>query len=247
MTVKDGLVWYWDLDSADASIVDQHSGLSLSRIGTTTTVTGGAPDGGNCVSVGNGVGKYRNSSVPKTISYENGFSANVWVYSTSDSSVGNWLISHRNDASLSPNNQYFQVAARFLGASDVASIPSAGGAVYRSAVASPAGVQNQWQMLTVVDTGTTTHLYRNGVLLASDSTTLSTRDTGAASFSIGGESWNSLINSATTHRGRLSMAGVWDRPLTADEITWLYNSGAGRRYASLRYGRRRGYSGSYGL
>lgn len=238
MTVKDGLVWYWDLDSADAAIVDQHSGLSLSRVGTTTTVTNGAPDGGNCVSVGNGVGKYRNSSVPKTVNYDAGFSLNIWAYSTSDSSVGNWLISHRNDASLLPNNHYFQLVARIFDNTDYAGVASSAGATYRNAIASPALAQNQWHMFTVVDNGATTSLYRNGELAATGSTTLTTRDTGAAAFSIGGESWVAGINASTNHRGRVSMAGVWDRPLTADEITWLYNSGAGRRYNSLQFGER---------
>lgn len=237
MTVKDGLVWYWDLDSADAAIVDQHNGLSLSRVGTTTTVTGGAPDGGNCISVGNAVGKYRNSSVAKTINYDVGFSVNIWAFSTGQSFFGNWLINHRNNPSNLPDNRYFQLVARPVASPDSADVWAPADSV-RSAAASPAAGIDQWVMFTLVDNGSSTQLYRNGVLVATSSTTLATRNTGPASFGIGGSSWDSGVEANLNHRGRVSMAGVWDRPLTADEVTWLYNSGAGRRYNSLQFGER---------
>ena len=33
--------------------------------------------------------------------------------------------------------------------------------------------------------------------------------------------------------GRLDQVGVWKRVLTADERTWLYNSGNGRSYTEI--------------
>mgnify|MGYP000143110398 FL=1 len=249
MTVKNGLVWYWDLDSADAAVVDQHSGLSLSRVGTTTTVTGGAPDGGNCISVGNATGKYRNSSVAKTINYDAGFSVNVWAFSTADSSIGNWLVSHRNDASLLPNNHYFQMVARLFDNTEFGGVAASAGSTYRNAIAGPALAQNQWHMFTLIDDGTTTFFYRNAALAAYSSTALDSRDTGSAAFSLGGESWVASVNAGTNHRGQIAMAGVWSVPLSSESITWLYNGGAGRRYAALTRGgsRRRRYSGRAGL
>jgi hypothetical protein len=67
-TLLTDLVWYWDLSSADATITDQHSGLSLSRVGTTITESTGGPDGGPCINFGAAAGKYRNASVAKTVS-----------------------------------------------------------------------------------------------------------------------------------------------------------------------------------
>lgn len=249
MSLLNNLVWYWDLGSADASIVDQHSGLTLSRVGSTSTVSGGAPDGGNCISVGSATGKYRNSSVPKTVNYDSGFSVNIWAFSTADSSIGNWLISHRNDASSLPNNHYFQMVARLFDSTEFGGVAASGGATYRNAIASSALAQNQWHMFTLTDDGSTTNFYRNGTLAASSSTTLTTRDTGAAALSIGGESWVATVNSSTNHRGRISMAGVWSISLSTENISWLYNGGSGRRYAALTRGgsRRRRYSGSHGL
>lgn len=250
MSLRTGLVWWWDLDSAGATITDQHSGLVLTRIGTTTTVSGGAPDGGNCISVGDAAGKYRNSSVAKTISYENGFSANIWAYSTAASTIGNWLLSHRNNPENLPDNRYFQMVTQRSTGGEVVSVFDQSGASRFVQTGFPQTAINQWSMFTIVDDGTETKLYRNGELVGTSTTTLGTRNTGSAPFAVGGDSWNSSVSFEVNHRGRVSMSGVWDRPLTISAIAWLYNGGDGRRYSALpNYSqtRRRRYAGSYGL
>lgn len=233
--VKDGLVWWWDLNSADATITDQHSGLVLTRHQTPTTVVGGAPDGGDCISFGTAQGKYRNASVPKTIAYERGFSANCWAFSTSFSTFGNRLINHRD---IAAPNWYFQMGVVHPAIGDWGEVFSAGGTIRSASSGVPASPLNTWVMLTYVDNGTTSYLYRNGVLIATGSTTIGALSTANAPFAIGGHAWQTINDSQLDHRGRMSMAGVWDRPLTADEITWLFNSGAGRRYNTLTFGER---------
>lgn len=247
MSLLNNLVWYWDLASADASIVDQHSGLALSRIGATSTITGGAPDGGNCISVGNATGKYRNSSVAKTVNYDAGFSANIWAYSTADSSFGNFVINHRNDGSNPPDNRYFQIFVRASSNTDEAWVLNT--TQQRVALVSPTAAQNQWVMFTLVDDGSTAVLYRNGTQVGTGTTTLSSRNTGAAAFAIGGDAWVGSISASTNHRGRLAMAGVWSVALSNESVAWLYNSGLGRRYSELTRGtsRRRRHAGGYGL
>jgi len=230
-TLLTDLVWYWDLSSADATITDQHSSLALSRVGTTTTESTGGPDGGPCINFGAAAGKYRNASVAKTVSYDDGYTVNIWVRSTADPPAGeyNLGISHRNAGSP----LYFQawVRATFSGFSgDRGFTFDDSGAVRGPGVSSFA--LNSWQMLTLRDTGTTTELYRNGVLVATSATALGTRSTAAAAFGIGGSSWNSTM-SAVDHRGQLAMAGVWNEPLSQAAITALYNGGNGRRYADL--------------
>lgn len=234
VNLLDSLVWYWDLDSADATITDQHSGLTLSRIGTTTTVTGGAPDGGNCISVGTSAGKYRNASVAKTVNYDDGYTVNIWGYSTSRSLRFNILIMHRIDTG---EPMYFQLQSQDSFAASPAIVDSAvtwqsAASGLRLANANPAGSQNAWHMLTLRDTGTATEIYRDGVFIASSNTNITTRDTAAATFSIGGD-WTTGASTIFSHRGRVSMAGVWDRPLSAAEILQLYNFGAGLRYSAL--------------
>jgi len=221
------LVWYWDLSSADATITDQHSGLTLSRIGTTTTDATGGPDGGPCISFGNAAGKYRNASVAKTISYDDGYTVNIWVRSTASGSVLNMAVNHR----ALTGSLYFQLLARRANGNDQAFTIDATPA---NRIAQNAQESlNTWQMLTLRDTGTTTELYRNGVLVATSSTVLGARSTAAAEFAIGGEAWNGTIDGALNHRGQLAMAGVWNEPLSQSAITALYNSGAGRRYSDL--------------
>jgi len=231
-TLLTDLVWYWDLSSADATITDQHSGLSLSRVGTTTTESTGGPDGGPCINFGAAAGKYRNASVAKTVSYDDGYTVNIWVRSTGSSGTGNWVIAHRGNAPFTAGDRYFQCIVRssFDSGSDLTQSIDASDAV-RSAFISQEPL-NTWQMLTLRDTGTSTELYRNGILLATNTTSLGARYTGNAPFMIGGE-WNATVASGTNHRGQLAMAGVWNEPLSQAAMTALYNGGNGRRYANL--------------
>jgi hypothetical protein len=229
-TLLTDLVWYWDLSSADATITDQHSSLALSRVGTTTTESTGGPDGGPCINFGAAAGKYRNASVAKTVSYDDGYTVNIWARSTGTSTTGNWLVNHRNDPASIPDNRYFQLGARAASSDFISSFDAANTA--RSAIASQAALDT-WQMLTVRDTGTVTELYRDTLLVATASTAIGTRATGAAAFAIGGNSWQAAINTFLNHRGQLAMAGVWNEPLSTAAITALYNGGNGRRYADL--------------
>jgi hypothetical protein len=86
-------------------------------------------------------------------------------------------------------------------------------------------------MLTLIDTGTVTNIYRNASLVGTASTSLGARSTGSAPFAIGGNAWST--NPPLDLRGRLAMAGVWNAPLSAAAIIDLYNGGAGKRYATL--------------
>jgi hypothetical protein len=225
-TLLTDLVWYWDLSSADATITDQHSGLALTRVGTTTTESTGGPDGGPCINFGSAAGKYRNASVAKTVSYDDGFTFNIWSISTGTSTTGNWLASHRNAGAPF----YFQAYARVSSVDGCDVFDNSGSA---RTVSNSQAALNTWQMLTLRDTGTTTELYRNGSLVATSSTALGARSTAAASFAIGGTSWNATMQPGTDHRGQLAMAGVWNEPLSQAAITALYNGGNGRRYADL--------------
>jgi hypothetical protein len=228
INLKSNLVWWWDLSAADATITDQHSGLSLSQIGTTTTDATGGPDGGPCISFGDAAGKYRNASVAKTVSYDDGFTCNIWVRSTGSSSSGNLCFNHR-DLSVG-SGLYWQILARRVTTDDGVAFDAAN--TSRSAQASQAAL-NTWQMLTLRDTGGETELYRNAELVATSSTSLGARRTAAMGLAIGGAAWNDLLAAAVTHRGQLAMAGTWSEPLTAEQIAELYNAGSGLRYADL--------------
>lgn len=251
MSLLTDLVWYWDLSSADASITDQHSGLTLTRIGTTTTDSTGGPDGGPCINFGNAAGKYRNASVAKTVSYDDGYTVNLWARSTAVTLANgaNFVFSHRN--ALPPLYSQIVVRSALSGiyGDFGSSVDNAN--TFRIAITTQEAL-NVWQMLTLRDTGTATELYRNGSLVGSSSAALGARSTGAALFSIGGNSWEAdNVNPALNHRGQLAKAGVWNVPLTELQIATLYNAGNGLDYAYLSSStiqtRRRRDLGGYGL
>lgn len=222
-----GLQWYWDLDTAGATENDLHNGLALTKSGTVTVSSGGGPDGGDCIDVGSAAGCYANASVARTIDTAAGFSVSIWAYSTADSSTGNWLISHRDST---VTTAHWQIAARRSTNIDNANTWEATGTV-RLASASETSA-NAWHMFTLVDDATSLRLYVDGVLAGTDATSLGARDSSARPFAIGAQSWSTGA-AAGRHNGRLAMAGVWGVPLDTDQITALYNGGAGLRYAAL--------------
>jgi hypothetical protein len=229
-TLLTDLQWYWDLSSADATITDQHSGLALTRVGTTTTESTGGPDGGPCINFGAAAGKYRNASVAKTVSYDDGYTVNLWVRSTGTSSLANFIFSHRNE--IAPFYSQIFVRSSISGLTGDVGFTLDNAGAFRSPGVSQEAL-NTWQMLTLRDTGTTTELYRNGSLVATSSTVLGARSTAAAAFAIGGTSWELNPTTFLNHQGQLAMAGVWNEPLSQAAITALYNGGNGRRYADL--------------
>jgi len=231
MSLLSTLQWYWDLSAADASIVDQHNGLSLSKVGTTTTSSTGGPDGGPCIDFGAAAGKYRNASVAKTVSYDDGYTVNIWVRPTGTSASTSFVCVHRANPPIVAGGLYWQIQTRQVATSSdrlqtLDSVPA-----FRTGSATQ-GAVNTWQMMTLRDTGTTTEYYRNGVLVGSSSDSLGARSTSAAPFALGGE-WNDTILDSTAFRGQLAMAGVWNEPLSQSNITRLYNGGMGRRYDDL--------------
>jgi hypothetical protein len=223
MSLLTNLVWWWDLSSATTTIADQQSGLTLTSDGVNapTINATGAPDGGACLNFS--FSRYR-ATVPRTINYNDGFSANIWVRSTGTSSVFNGAMMHRNQAT----QWYWQITARGNGLDSVFGGDAA--SVYRNPT-NTAGALNTWQMLTLVNDATSMRLYRNAGLVATDSTTLGVRHTENAAFAIGSQSWLGQID--TWHIGQLAMAGVWSKGLTESELSQLYNNGIGRRYSAL--------------
>jgi hypothetical protein len=81
-----------------------------------------------------------------------------------------------------------------------------------------------WRHFVVTSDGSTVSMYVDNVLSDADSI-LGTPNSSASAFRIGS-------NDAGTHYidGDVDEVGIWDRVLTDDEITELYNAGAGLAY-----------------
>ena len=224
MSLLTGLHWWWDLAATGATITDQVNGLVLTRNGTVTTDASGGPGGGGCCDFGNSLGSFSNASVARPFNYGLGVSVNIWFNVTS-TAVNQWLINHRAGV---PNAIHFQSliqTGNYFTA--VTSSVGTGAAVGPLSVPS----LNAWHMLTFTDDGTTMTAYLNGVSAGTASTAgLGVRSALAAPFAIGTSSWD--LNFARV-KGKLAMAGVWSAVLTGANVTSLYNSGAGKRYAEL--------------
>jgi len=222
MSLLTGLHWWWDLAASAATITDQHNGLSLTRAGTVTTDASGGPGGkGSCDF---NAGWFLNASVARPFNYKLGSSFNCWFHSAS--TAGNqWIINHRSN---SVGGVYWQ---SFVSSSNASAniFDSAINAATVGPIAVPS--LNTWHMLTITDNGTIATGYMNGVSFGTASTAaLGPFGTANAPFAIGVAAWNTGFG---RYIGKLAMAGVWSVPLTAANITSLYNGGAGVNYAGL--------------
>lgn len=231
-TLKNGLIWYWDLNASAATITDSHSRLALTRTGTINTLTAGAPDYGSCVEFPASpaaVAYFRNSSVARQTAYLDTFTANIWAMDYAISSTGNLYISHRNQTA---NAEYFSLAT-------VAGTPNIiSGGFFNSVptVFNPtftAQPLNTWNMITLVKHSHQIDMYVNTEQVSQAPVFEGTVSANSAALSLGIASWASALTLPFQHQGRLFGAGVWGRALKNPEIVALYNSGYGRRYENL--------------
>lgn len=226
-TLKNGLIWYWDLAESLATITDQHSRLVLTRSGTINTLLDGAPDRGSCIEIptgSTGTDVFRNASVASQVFYRDTYSVNIWVMNYSISAIYNSHIAHR---AVVANGDYYVMYSNSLtnGISYYNSVPTELATVF------PAQPFNTWIMMTLVRHSYQFDLYINGEQVSQTGLFTGTTGVNAAPLAIGNASWTPQAN--FQHRGRLFGAGVWGRALKNPEIVALYNSGFGRRYENL--------------
>jgi hypothetical protein len=225
--LKSSLLYYWDLDNgALNTITDSVSGLVLNRFGgTINTLLNAAPDGLSCIEMTTG-GYYINNSVPPISGYNNYFTYNVWVYSYSQSGIGNWAISHRSNGT---NDLYIQILSYVNGTAEADFFTNTGVFYNFQAIQ-----LNTWYMVTAIRRGEILELWINGKIVTAFIQAVITGPTNtlSAAFSIGSPSWIPG-NTSFVHRGRLFATGVWNKALSKDEIVFLYNNGRGRRFNNL--------------
>jgi hypothetical protein len=90
-----------------------------------------------------------------------------------------------------------------------------------------------WHHIVMTYDGTTNSVYVDGTLADADSGSLGTFDTNALPFSIGTISWDKGATGTTAYTGKMANFGIYDYPLSTDDVSFLYNSGTGRAYADL--------------
>jgi hypothetical protein len=102
-----------------------------------------------------------------------------------------------------------------------------------SVLTGPSVVLGAWNHLTIVFDGTNLTMYGNGVAGTPVAMPAAIQNTAnPLSIGLAGANNSQYLN------GRVAAFGLWKRALTASEVTALFNSGAGRTYASLDSGLR---------
>lgn len=230
-TLLNGLQAYWDMSEASLPIVDEVSSItSTGTVGSTavnmqqTGINGYCANfnylptygSGQRIIVGDDLCLYGNTSV------------SLWFYLTSTDNDAFCMIHNNNGGTQ--NRGYFLftggvgggVAARVYNSSG--SYVETDSASYTPSWTVPS--VNTWYNYVFVADGTNITIYVNNTL----------RSQSAFAYSIDYGSDSVLIiggrDSANgwTFNGRLDEIAIWNRALTTDEITEIYNSGAGKFY-----------------
>jgi hypothetical protein len=215
MALETNLVSYWKFDSDATDSVGTNDG----------TVTGATNTTGK---IGNGYSFNGSSDYITTSSFDltenSSFSISVWV--KLNSITNRMIFVGAQDAPISNGGIYFGK-------------PAGGGYEFRTYDGSSDGLYSTLGLSWSTDTwyhvvgtcdgsGTGVYkFYRNGILIATSGTV--EIDTGSDALAIG-----SLISSGTTPGlytdGVIDEVGLWNRALTAQEVSDLYSQGRGTTY-----------------
>jgi hypothetical protein len=221
--LKSTLLHYWNCDTDAATMNDLHGSINLTKTGAAGSVSNVAPDGGACfINAENSY--YRNASVPKIAAYDNDVTLNCWVFTASATAFGRGVMEHVNSGATVV--YYLFRIARTTENADRWDFRNSSNTAVRIDV-SPYESIEKWNMFTGVKTKTGVKLYINGVLSGSQSGDLSTVQSGNGILTVG------AFFGGTGIQQRTFAAGIWEGELTQQQITALYNSGQGKRYAAL--------------
>lgn len=230
MALRDNMLGYWDLGEVSGNRADATgNGETLTDANTVAS----ASDGGITVAdfeSANTEYLYRTDTLG---AYNNTFTYSFWIKHESLPSAGNLFnyISHQiENGSLDMLNQ--------IDISNTAGVYSLRAFNnYQSTSYTWTGVSTgTWYHIVVViaynTSSTGIKIYLNGTNVANASSDVGrSQGTTASDFSIG-RYWDLGGNSLSRYvDGLMKFVGLWNRGLSADEITSLYNSGSGLNYA----------------
>lgn len=226
MALADSLISFWPLDEASGNAIDAHSTNDLTETGGTIG-TGTGPDAGTARDCEADDTEYFEIADNADLSFGNeDFSFAIWYKPESEDAFGargllskGWAVGDGN-AEYSLYHEGSSDRFKFTVRSDAISTGTA------TADTLGAASTGTWYFLVAVHDSVNNLLKISGNGGAFDTTSFSTgcQDKSNA-FRIG--------EAGSTSRyadGLFAYCGVWGRVLTSDEVTELYNSGAGRDY-----------------
>ena len=227
----EGLVAYWDMQESSGAIVDEVASLtSTGTVGSTAIeysmagILGNSLEfnylptygGGQRIIVGDDVIQPANISV------------SLWFYLTSTDADAFCMIHNTNPGTQ--NRGYYFITGG-VGGGVAARVYNSSG-TYVEVDSDPSWEvpsANTWYHAVFVADGTNLTVYVNGVQRAQSAFAYDISYGADATLIIGGRD----SANGWTMNGRLDEIGMWNRALTTDEITALYNSGSGLSYSSF--------------
>ncbi len=218
---EDGLVAYWDGDSVTGNCYADEMGLytTVNASGTVTCQNDGKV--GRAINF-TGVNGVLNASRAGTVT-PTAFSFVAWVKPGAVGTTEEVFLAGGANSATSwffytdtyGGASYQRIRYRFHNGTE--SGPADSGVSLTN---------NTWAFWSVTYDGTTSKLYKDGVLVYNETNASAALRTVNNSFFIGGAFNGGTFTSQVN--GAMDEVGVWWRALTADEITLLYNGGAGR-------------------
>ena len=234
---------WWDLDNLTTGLDDIGSkagtnDMTLTTVGTPVTDTGDAPDGTSDSVRFPNVTDYLETSAEKAWDGTSGaMSVSVWTKIETIGSVFAAIISWRDEAAADDRLLDFRVnnsspdVGRFIVFDDGATEDNV------SALATTAsGAGAGWvHMVGVFDGTDTATIYVNAVSEGTDTDASfeSLESTATMPFRIGNVAFNPTPSTTFRLGGNVNSFGLFDAALTQDDITALYNSGAGGYYSDF--------------
>ena len=227
-TLLNGLVSYWKLDDL--------SGLALDSLGLNDGTVVGATQGaagkiGTSYSF-DGVDDYINiDNVINDLASTTSGTWSAWVKPVDATPAGSEIFINFGDTNRNENLQlYITSNGKLNGFYRIAGVSQ-----WFLLTSASAFSDNTWTHIAIIHNGTAPVLYVNAVAVAqtfsitTDKTSWFNNQSGLDNGRIGDRNY---INGGETQHfnGSIDEVGIWDRDLTASEITELYNAGAGKTY-----------------
>lgn len=216
--LTDSLLAYYGCDEGTGNLIDSTGKYTLSQTGTVANASG---------KIGSSRGVFSTSNYFNTSGFYNyrndiDYTFNFWLNTTNKAANPSHHLLNWNDGI--GNNKY----------DNIVRVETPGGVRFYAHDSSVSGyatqgvINNEWIMVTAIYNGTgdkKLRLYINGTFQNITPTAVSDGSVGTK-FYIGVQT--AIAEAATTEK--LDEIGVWNRTLTQEEITSLYNSGTGFAY-----------------
>lgn len=227
------LISWWTLDETSGTRNDSHT--NSYHLTDNNTVSYGTGKISNSASFIRSNTEYLSVGSNSNLNNSGNFSIGGWFYIENLSSGGPFYIVNKNEASGSTSEYVFYVTNYngTLGLAYFRLFDSAGGS--NTSDCGEVVTLQTWMHFTVWkdnSVGTYGTIYcqiNNSGTIGSIALTAARENSGSAPFKLGAgnTSQNFFLD------GRLDEIYFYKRVLTADERTWLYNSGAGRSYCDV--------------